>query len=100
MLEQAALFKEELLAALALSCELEVDFSGVRPLALSALQLLCASHQSAEKQGKRFKLMIKDSKLCSALAADAGLQRVAWENASPSETASPSNRPEQGPYLM
>jgi len=50
---QAAGFKEALLEALQVASELRLDLSGVTEIDLTGLQLLCATHQSAQASGKK-----------------------------------------------
>jgi anti-anti-sigma regulatory factor len=74
-IEQAAQFREALVAGLAAADDLQVDISGVTRVDLSGLQLLCASHQSAELAGKRFQILNGDNEAFRKVATDAGFQR-------------------------
>jgi ABC-type transporter Mla MlaB component len=50
---EASRFKDALLDALGAALELQVDLCGVMEIDLTGLQLLCASHQSAQAGGKQ-----------------------------------------------
>jgi anti-anti-sigma regulatory factor len=72
---QAARFREALLGALDAAGELQVDLSGVTQIDLTGLQLLGATHQSAMKVGKRFKILDGGNEIFRNVVADAGFQR-------------------------
>lgn len=72
---QASCFREALAGALAAAEELQVELLGVTQIDLTALQLLCAAHQSAEKAGKRFQVLSGGNETYRKVIADAGFQR-------------------------
>ena len=72
---EAARFREALTEALAAADDLQVDISGVTGVDITGLQLLCASHQSAEQIGKQFRLVGGDNQIFRKIAVDAGFQR-------------------------
>jgi anti-anti-sigma regulatory factor len=67
--------KDALLEALGAGEELQVDLRGVTQIDLSALQLLCAAHQSAGKGGKRFFIINDGNEVFSSTVSDAGFRR-------------------------
>jgi anti-anti-sigma regulatory factor len=71
---QAAQFKVALQEALHGADELQVDLSGATGIDLTALQLLCAAHQSCEQAGKKFGVVGGDG-LFRGVAAEAGFVR-------------------------
>jgi len=72
---QAAQFKEALLEAFQGADELLVDLSGATGVDLTALQLLCAAHQSCEQAGKRFGVVDGAGGIFRSVSADAGFLR-------------------------
>jgi ABC-type transporter Mla MlaB component len=74
-IEQAAGFSEALQQALAACDDLEVDLSGITAIDLSGLQLLCASHRSAEGAGKRFRLQQGGNEIFHKVTDEAGFLR-------------------------
>jgi ABC-type transporter Mla MlaB component len=72
---QAAGFREALLDALGAASELKVDLSGVTGIDLTGLQLLCATHQSAQAAGKQFSVTDAGNRAYLDTVANAGLQR-------------------------
>ena len=58
---QAADFKDALVNSLARAAEIEINLESVNTIDLACLQLMCAAHRSAAKEGKS--LFIKDSTL-------------------------------------
>lgn len=53
-LGNAVQFKEALVASLAAAQEITLDLSGMTTMDLSGLQLICAAHRSADRDGKLF----------------------------------------------
>jgi anti-anti-sigma regulatory factor len=72
---QAAELRVALLEALQEADELQVDLSGATGVDLTALQLLCAAHQSCEQAGKRFGVIDGEGGVFRLVAADAGFVR-------------------------
>lgn len=73
--EEASGWRDALLAAMEGADELRVDVSEVTAVDLAGLQILCASHQSAEFSGKRFTLFDGGNQVFRKVIADAGFQR-------------------------
>jgi anti-anti-sigma regulatory factor len=73
--EEASAVREQLLAALEGSQELQVDLSEVTAVDLAGLQILCSSHQGAELAGKRFQLADGGNPIFRKAMAEAGFQR-------------------------
>ncbi|HJV65523.1 MAG TPA: STAS domain-containing protein [Geomonas sp.] len=53
-LPHAVRFKEALVACLEVAREVTLDISGMTSMDLSALQLICAAHRTAQRKGKPF----------------------------------------------
>lgn len=71
---EAARFKDALLEALGAGDEVSLDIQEVTALDLSALQLICAAHGSAETAGKRFAVAPDASEVYRKVADEAGFQ--------------------------
>jgi anti-anti-sigma factor len=71
----AAQFKQALQEALEAGPALELDLSGLTQIDLSGLQLLCATHRSAEQAGKQFHIINKGNEVFRNSVADAGFNR-------------------------
>ena len=74
-ISEAFALREALIEALEATRDLGVDVTGVTGVDLTALQLLCAAHQSAEKAGKRFQVVDQGNEVFRRVVADAGFQR-------------------------
>ena len=72
---QAAGFKEALWEALQAASELRVDLSGVTEIDLTGLQLLCATHQSAQASGKIMSVDDGGNRAYLDVVVNAGFQR-------------------------
>ncbi len=74
-IQQAEEMHEALLRALEQAQWLEVDLAEAREVGLSCLQLLCAAHRSARRQGKRLTLGSGSSSDFREAVARAGFLR-------------------------
>lgn len=72
---EASRFREALLEALGAASELQIDLSGVTEIDLTGLQLLCASHQSAQAAGKQFSAVEGGNPAYLEAVVNAGFQR-------------------------
>lgn len=64
---RAGEFKDALVSSLAKAQEIEINLEGVANIDLSCLQVMCAAHRSAAKEGKS--LIIKDPTLAAFVDA-------------------------------
>ncbi len=74
-ISEAGDLHEALTAALACAGELQVDLSDIAGIDLTGLQLLCAAHQSALRDGKSLYITDGGNPTFRDMAADAGFQR-------------------------
>lgn len=72
---QAAGFKEALIDALGAASELQVDLGAVTEIDLTGLQLLCATHRSAQARGKQFSVNEGGNKVYLEAVDNAGFRR-------------------------
>lgn len=68
-------FREALLASLEAAAEVEVDVSGVTGIDLTGLQLLCAAHQSAAREGRKLHVVDGGNTTFRDMARGAGFHK-------------------------
>lgn len=75
LIGDAARLKDALLAALHDADRIVVDLARMEEIDLTALQLLCAAHQSAESAGKVFQVQAAGNNIYHEVVSHAGLHR-------------------------
>ena len=71
--DRAAELKQQLIAALETSAEVNVDLSRVKSCDLTLVQLLCAAQKTAKQSGKMVKILENTSEVFRNMVQESGL---------------------------